>query len=257
MSKLWSSFQTRVPHVDRVPGDGRADRERPRRRARRCPCSRGAEADLGRGSCPSPMPPYPRSSARSRPDGQEAALLGETVTLRGHHLEGDGHGTARGPPAREPLQCRSCRGGGDGRVAPRLPGRPDAPPRRALRRLAGRTRGRAERETNAVAARGRARAPDGRRRSRRARNPDGDVTLTVTCRPEVLPAQRGLAPPRQPRGAAPRRTPTRPGRSRSRSCDATPGEHWLRLRVDGVDSLLVDRSVTPPVFDPGQRVAIT
>jgi hypothetical protein len=35
-----------------------------------------------------------------------------------------------------------------------------------------------------------------------------------------------------------------------------PGEYFVRLRVDGVDSLLVDRSSTPPVFDPDQKVTI-
>ena len=30
----------------------------------------------------------------------------------------------------------------------------------------------------------------------------------------------------------------------------------VRLRVDGVDSLLVDRTVTPPKFDPSQQVTI-
>jgi hypothetical protein len=38
---------------------------------------------------------------------------------------------------------------------------------------------------------------------------------------------------------------------------APAGEHWLRLRVDGVDSVLVDRSVTPPVYDDTQKVTIT
>ena len=31
----------------------------------------------------------------------------------------------------------------------------------------------------------------------------------------------------------------------------------MRLRVDGVDSLLVDKTVTPPVFDPAQKVTVT
>jgi hypothetical protein len=39
--------------------------------------------------------------------------------------------------------------------------------------------------------------------------------------------------------------------------DVITGEHFVRLRVDGVDSLLVDRTVTPPVFDPSQLVKIT
>jgi len=35
-----------------------------------------------------------------------------------------------------------------------------------------------------------------------------------------------------------------------------PGAQWLRLTVDGVESLLVDRSVDPPVFDPGQSIVV-
>ena len=37
----------------------------------------------------------------------------------------------------------------------------------------------------------------------------------------------------------------------------TAGALWFRLRVDGVDSLLVDRSKTPPVYDPTQQVTVT
>ena len=35
------------------------------------------------------------------------------------------------------------------------------------------------------------------------------------------------------------------------------GPYYVRLRVDGVDSQLVIRTVTPPVFDATQRVTIT
>lgn len=36
-----------------------------------------------------------------------------------------------------------------------------------------------------------------------------------------------------------------------------PGEYFVRLRVDGVDSILVDRSVKPPKFDTNQKVNIS
>jgi hypothetical protein len=39
--------------------------------------------------------------------------------------------------------------------------------------------------------------------------------------------------------------------------DAPVGTHLTRVRVDGVDSLLVDRSVTPPRFDETQQVTVT
>ena len=35
------------------------------------------------------------------------------------------------------------------------------------------------------------------------------------------------------------------------------GDYFVRLRVDGIDSLLVDRTVTPPRFDPSQKVTIS
>lgn len=38
--------------------------------------------------------------------------------------------------------------------------------------------------------------------------------------------------------------------------DAEPGPQFVRLRVDGVESVLVDRSVTPPEFDSSQRVTV-
>jgi hypothetical protein len=39
--------------------------------------------------------------------------------------------------------------------------------------------------------------------------------------------------------------------------NAPVGTHRLWLRVDGVDSLLVDRSTWPPTFDKSQKVTIT
>lgn len=38
--------------------------------------------------------------------------------------------------------------------------------------------------------------------------------------------------------------------------DIPAGNYWARLRVDGVDSLLIDRSATPLAFFPSQEVAV-
>lgn len=38
--------------------------------------------------------------------------------------------------------------------------------------------------------------------------------------------------------------------------DIPAGNYWARVRVNGVDSLLIDRSKTPPEFFPGQEVAV-
>jgi hypothetical protein len=39
--------------------------------------------------------------------------------------------------------------------------------------------------------------------------------------------------------------------------DLDPGVYFLRIRVDGVDSQFIDRTVTPPLFDDTQQVTVT
>lgn len=82
------------------------------------------------------------------------------------------------------------------------------------------------------------------------------IVYTVNCNPEIRPEQRVslliadtevLADPRV--AQTPVVTFTVP--------DLKPGTYPIRMRVDGVDTQLVDRSVTPPVFDPTQKVIVT
>lgn len=41
-----------------------------------------------------------------------------------------------------------------------------------------------------------------------------------------------------------------------RAAGLASGEYWVRLRVDGVDSILADRSASPPAFIASQKVTI-
>lgn len=82
------------------------------------------------------------------------------------------------------------------------------------------------------------------------------VRVTLRARPQVRPQQRatlmldGLEAVAQPRttAAAPLifEFPN----------NVTAGPHWLRLRVDGTDSVLLDRSGPAPVFDVTQKVTV-
>jgi hypothetical protein len=92
-----------------------------------------------------------------------------------------------------------------------------------------------------------------------ARNAD-QITITLACSPEVLPAQRvalllgGDEVPAEPHAAQTANLTfvakdDPPGKF-------APGNYFLRLRVDGVDSLLIDRSVQPPKFKASQKVSI-
>jgi len=84
----------------------------------------------------------------------------------------------------------------------------------------------------------------------------GNITYAVTSVPDVWPQQRVSLLLGSQEIAAGAHT----SQANSFTFDAeavTPGDYFVRLRVDGVDSLLVDRSVTPPVFDPTQMVTVT
>ena len=87
-----------------------------------------------------------------------------------------------------------------------------------------------------------------------------EITITLACSPEVLPAQRvalllgGDEVPAQPHAV-------RTGNLTFIARDDPPGkfaagDYFVRLRVDGVDSLLIDRSVQPPKFKSSQKVSI-
>jgi hypothetical protein len=83
----------------------------------------------------------------------------------------------------------------------------------------------------------------------------GDLTLTLTCSPEVRPEQRTTLL----FGGNEIPVNTRTAQTDPLAFDlkgVTAGDYLVRLRVDGVDSLLVNYAETPPVFDDTQKVTI-
>ncbi len=90
-------------------------------------------------------------------------------------------------------------------------------------------------------------------KSRKAKN--GQVTCTFNCSPELRPGQRIalLVGSQEVQGT--------PVAEQSEQVSfvidgVASGTHYVRLRVDGVDSQLVDRTSTPPEFDPSHKVTI-
>ena len=83
-----------------------------------------------------------------------------------------------------------------------------------------------------------------------------NITYTATVAPDVHPEQRAsLLLGSQEILADPH--PVQIGTLTFQSGPITAGDYYVRLRVDGVDSLLVDRTVKPPVFKPTQKVTVT
>ncbi|HSZ02856.1 MAG TPA: DUF4255 domain-containing protein [Terriglobales bacterium] len=83
-----------------------------------------------------------------------------------------------------------------------------------------------------------------------------NITYTVTCSPEVWMEQDAaflLGDQDIPAQPHPAQTPTLAFPAQN----LTAGSYFVRLRIDGVDSLLINRAVKPPVFDPTQQVTVT
>jgi len=251
MSKLWTTFQTQY----RASATYQArvvliESELPVRAAPPV-LARGDAGDVGVLVRPNLLPPIPTVDDIELPDEQAAARLGDAVVLTGHDLESIDSievshrrldeplaiplaaadvGPARiefvlpNDPADLPAGFCTMRG---------LPADPDAGP-----------------GTNEFALPVAPQVTD----VDAIRNNDV-VTVTVECSPEIVAGQdvllllsdRVLAPDAF---TAPEST------LEFKSAALPAGDYLVRLRVDGVDSLLVDRSVTPPVFDPTQKVTV-
>jgi hypothetical protein len=87
----------------------------------------------------------------------------------------------------------------------------------------------------------------------------GDFLLTLTCSPDVRPEQR----PSILFGANEIKANAHPAQTDTLDFPISPltnslkGDYFVRLRLDGVDSLLVKYDQTPLTFDDDQKVTIT
>jgi Pvc16 N-terminal domain len=86
--------------------------------------------------------------------------------------------------------------------------------------------------------------------------PAGAITYTLTVSPDVWPTQSPVLLLNDSEFATAAIT-AKSGSLTFATTGLTTGAYWARLRVDGVDTLLVDRTKTPPVFDPTQKVSVT
>jgi hypothetical protein len=203
-------------------------------------------------------PPYPTLLAASPPFDSPSARFGDVVTLTGAHLTGDSvvvnlavPGLAN--PEDLPLDPAAT----DRQIQVTLP---DGPAQAtwpvAMYSLSVTvTTGPDTRQTNqlplAVGPRITSITPNPA-----ARDPAGTISLTVACFPNVGPRQRAelllgdrsvLAQP-----------PAAATASLVFNVANAPAGKWpVRLRVDGIDSLLVDRATAPPTYDPSQQVTVT
>lgn len=264
MSKLWSAMQahyrpTAAYHVSVVLIEAQRATRSALPVLTRGPVDPGSGRERGVVAGASLIPPYPMLTAIEPPNQQLAARLGDTLTLRGHNLEGSGM-VARfeHPRLTSPIDISVGTNTNGETVSIVLPNNPAAqltwPPGAwnvtLLLQRAGETEVRST-NTQPLLLAPRLDIPA----STAVRGGSGAVTLTLAFTPQVRPGQK-VSLNAGGHEALPSNFTTQTGSLAFVFPELAAGQQWLRLRVDGADSLLVNRTLTPPQFDTTQRMSI-
>jgi hypothetical protein len=256
MSKLWTTFQTnfRISAAYEVAvvliESARASRTP-------LPVLARGKDDEG-ASAQGNLTPTPTLEAIKIPGDQLSAKLGDELILTGFNLSGSNLQALILPPHREKeIEATTVGQSTDKEIRVRLPADPAVLPA-GYYRLRVKVRKSVEafdRYTNTLVFSIAPKIIAPPLPLEVLLDPDGNVTLNVTPEPQVLPEQTAsllLGDLEVVAGQRAQKTDPLVFEIRK----AIKGVYLARLRVDGVDSLLVDTSKTPPVFDQTQTVTI-
>lgn len=202
-------------------------------------------------------PQFPALTSVTVPEQRVSAQLGDTLVVQGHKLDGTNLAVRlAGPRVSQPIELPVASGHSATRLEATIPNQPATVPAGlySLAVLVQRSGETFRRTTNEVTL---ALAPQITTAlpATVARAGNGDATITLTVRPEVQSAQRvALLLGDLEVMAQPRTTQT--DTVSFVVHDAAPGTYLVRVRVDGVDSEVVNRTATPPEFF-NHRVTVT
>jgi hypothetical protein len=263
MSKLWTAFQTeyRISAAYEV-AVVLIDSQRPTRTP--LPVLRQGDQDRGPAAQSDLTPPFPTLREVQPPDPRYGAALGDTLTLVGHHLKGDEVEVRLRHRLLDAPHVLPAADADDGRITVQVAADETAEVWPAghwdvwvvtRRSVAGQQ---VERRTNELPLGLAPRVGTITRTSAPGAEP---VKLVVAVTPQVflnppqraslLIADREVLP--EPPGAAP---PARTDSLQFSVSGVEPGDYFVRLRVDGIDSTLAVRAADPPTFDDAQKVTI-
>ncbi len=255
MSKLWTSFQTQYRlsanyQVSVVLIESTRNVRTP------LPVLTRGKDDSGVRSQPDLIPPFPALTSITTPNEQPAAQLRDTITLKGHHLDGDDVKIRfRHQRLTDSIDILAESGGTSEQITVEIPDNSAVWMAGVyiVDVLVSKT-GEQERSTNKLPL---LVAPEVISITPNPVTLDasGEAILTITCKPEVRPEQRVSLLLGDLEILAETHT-TQTNTLTFQIQGVTAGKQFARLRVDGVDSLLVDRSVMPPVFDGAMEVTI-
>jgi hypothetical protein len=263
MYNLWTTFQTqyRISAAYEV-SVVLIDSNRPIRAP--LPVLRRGDLDRGPVAQPGLTPPFPTLTQLAAEDPRFSPQPGDEVRLSGFHLAGDKVEVLfRHPALLAPLSLDPLPGATDRDLTVKIPDDASADDWAAgiysvsVAVSTTTAMGADERMTNehpmSLGPRVEAIAPNPV-----TRDATGAVTLTLTLLPPFRPGQRAAlliddryVPPRVPPG----------GLVKAGTLDfvvpgLVPGAYPLRLRMDGTDSIPVDRTASPPSFADSQEVTV-
>jgi hypothetical protein len=251
MSKLWTAFQSHYrPTAAYLATVVLIESTQPARAPlpvlSRGPLDRGVVVSAGL------LPPFPTIESVAPANGQPAATVGALLELTGHHLDGTGRVVVFSNARFGIDQEEGDEDGDSASLVPVLvPSLPVGVYQVAVKLV--RPNDTEPRTSNQLAM---TLGPEITAfPATVARDSSGTTSITVSCKPDIRPEQRvSLLLGTAEASAQPLSTASS---TVTFAVDQAPvGEHLVRLRVDGIDSPLIDRQAIPPVFFD-RRITIT
>jgi hypothetical protein len=255
LSNLWTAFQTNYrPTAAYQVSVALIESALPARSP--LPVLRRGPEDRGTQVPPDLTPPFPTLVAATPPHQQPSVRLGEELTLSGFNLLGE-PGDRIQVLAKHPRLSAAANLELQGNptateIRARLPDDPNNLPAGTYAlTVAYKKNGQIYRTTNQLPfSLAPALTPPPAERVK------GKVTLEVKCTPHVWQGQRASLLLNDREAIAGSFKGDKTDTLTFTFEEIPAGDYWVRLRVDGVESLLVNRAVTPPEFDATQRVTI-
>ncbi len=258
MSKLWTAVQSHYrPSAAYVATVVLIESSKPTRSTlpvlSRGPVDPVTKRDRGVAVQPDLVPPFPTIQTVAATNGQPAATVGAIVELTGHHLDGTNRAVLLSNSRFDIEQALPAAGGGSSIATSfTVPAVPAGLYQLAIRVI--RPGESDPRISNAVAL---VIGPEITTAMPMAvvRDGSGVATLVLSLQPQIQPGQTVSVL------LGTREVPVAPitvatGTLTVAVADAQAGEFLLRIRVDGIDSPIIDRSAVPPAFY-NYRVTIT
>lgn len=258
MSKLWTAVQSHYrPSAAYVATVVLIESSKPTRSTlpvlSRGPVDPVTKRDRGVAVQPDLLPPFPTIQTVAATNGQPAATVGAIVELTGHHLDGTNRAVLLSNSRFDIEQALPAAGGGSSIATSfTVPAVPAGLYQLAIRVI--RPGESDPRISNAVAL---VIGPEITTAMPMAvvRDGSGAATLVLSVQPQIQPGQTVSVL------LGTREVPVAPitvatGTLTVAVADAQAGEFLLRIRVDGIDSPIIDRSAVPPAFY-NYRVTIT